>query len=109
MSLFQATRTLHAILFPQTSVDLTIFFLNYIIYLCGKPHKSRFGISVPAYCHDTSLLIADLIIKITMFTQEQELKKFLEMLAGMRPKFVKFPFTGYNALESWIIIQIIFK
>lgn len=61
------------------------------------------------YCHNTSLLIADLIIKITMSTQEQELKKFLEMLAGMRPQFVKFSFTGYNALESYIITQIIFK
>lgn len=37
------------------------------------------------YCHNTSLLTADLIKKITMSTQE--LKKFLEMLAGMRSKF----------------------
>lgn len=39
------------------------------------------------YCHNIALLTADLVIKITMSTQEQELKKFLEMLAGMRPKF----------------------
>lgn len=59
------------------------------------------------YCHNTSLLIADLTIKTTMSTQE--LKKFSEMLAGMRPKFVKLSFTGYNALESYIITQIVFK
>lgn len=39
------------------------------------------------YCHNTSLLTADLIIRITMSTQEQELKMFLETLASMRPKF----------------------
>lgn len=46
------------------------------------------------YCHNTSLLTADLIIKIIMPTQEQELKKFLEMLAGMRPKFCEVLFHG---------------
>lgn len=63
------------------------FFKNYIIYLCGKPHKSRCFCASIQYCHNTSLLIIDLTIKITMSTQEQELKKFLEMLAGMKAKF----------------------
>lgn len=57
------------------------------------------------YCHNTSLVTAHLIIKITMSTQEQELKKFLKMLAGMRPKFWKFSFTG----ESYLITQITLK
>lgn len=61
------------------------------------------------YCHNTSLLTADLIKKITMSTQEQELKKFLECWQVWGQSFVKFSFTGYNVLESYLITQITLK
>lgn len=79
--MFQAT-----VLLPQISEDLTIFFFKLLLTSVENHTKADFLCASTQYCHNTSLLTADLIIKITMSTQEQEPKKFLEMLAGKRPK-----------------------